>query len=139
MIKRRDCNTFSPSIRSWPGQSAYASGLPVNARLMFNERAATCSSGEGEVKWIEKEEGAAKEGGDRASRRRGRRRGKERGRERDRSISDEDNHTHNATPPLFYFAFDRRFSLIAALPRPHAHVAAAPLAFPCLGTKLDQN
>jgi hypothetical protein len=105
MIERRHCNTFSPSIRSWPGQSAYASGLPVNARLMFSERAATCSSGEGDVKWIEKEEGAAKEGGDRASRRRrrGRRRGRGRGRERGRSISDEDNHTLNATPPLFLF------------------------------------
>jgi hypothetical protein len=65
---------------------------------MFNERAATCSSGEGDVKWIEKEEGAAKEGGDRASRRRRRRRGGWR-----RSISDEDNHTLNATPPLFLF------------------------------------
>ncbi len=63
-------NTFSPSISSSPGQSAYTSRLPVKTRFMFNERAATCSSGAGEVNWIEKGEGSAKEGEVETSKRR---------------------------------------------------------------------
>ena len=56
------CCTFSPSSRSCPGQSAYASGLPENASMMLRVRAEMFSPSTGDVKRIEKD-GDARERG----------------------------------------------------------------------------